>query len=285
MVANALIAGCGYIGCALAERLVAASHNVWGLRRSPAPLPAGAHAIAADLNRPESLAGLPAGLDFVFYLASPGGAEDARYRAAYVEGLRHLLRALERQKQRPARVFFASSTAVYAGDDAGWVDETSPATPTHFGGVRLLQAEELLRRGPFPGCAVRFGGIYGPGRERLIERVRSGRAVCREGPPRYGNRIHRADCAGSLQHLMGLERPAELYLGVDCEPAEECAVLRWLAAELGAPEPRRVRGAERPGPRPRTNKRCRNARLLASGYTFRYPSFREGYRALLAASG
>jgi hypothetical protein len=28
-------------------------------------------------------------------------------------------------------------------------------------------------------------------------------------------------------------------------------------------------------------KRCRNARLLGSGYTFRYPTFREGYSAIL----
>jgi hypothetical protein len=31
----------------------------------------------------------------------------------------------------------------------------------------------------------------------------------------------------------------------------------------------------------RANKRCRNDRLLASGYSFRYPTFREGYSALL----
>ena len=29
------------------------------------------------------------------------------------------------------------------------------------------------------------------------------------------------------------------------------------------------------------NKRCSNARLLATGFRFRYPSYREGYEALL----
>ena len=33
----------------------------------------------------------------------------------------------------------------------------------------------------------------------------------------------------------------------------------------------------------RGNKRCRNDRLLESGYVFQYPSFREGYRAVLEA--
>jgi len=31
------------------------------------------------------------------------------------------------------------------------------------------------------------------------------------------------------------------------------------------------------------NKRCRNARLVASGYPFHYPTFRHGYSAVAAA--
>jgi hypothetical protein len=31
----------------------------------------------------------------------------------------------------------------------------------------------------------------------------------------------------------------------------------------------------------RASKRCRNARLRASGFQFRYPSYRDGYAALL----
>jgi hypothetical protein len=58
-------------------------------------------------------------------------------------------------------------------------------------------------------------------------------------------------------------------------------VLQWLAGALGAPPPRAV-GAHDPALRPpRSNKRCRNDRLLATGYRFEYPTFREGYRALL----
>ena len=93
---------------------------------------------------------------------------------------------------------------------------------------------------------------------------------------------HRDDCAGVLRHLMGVPSPEELYLGVDCEPTDEAAVLRWLAGALGAPPPRSA--PETPGGRG-GNKRCRNQRLLASGYAFRYPSFRDGYTALLAEEG
>jgi hypothetical protein len=37
--------------------------------------------------------------------------------------------------------------------------------------------------------------------------------------------------------------------------------------------------------RRRASKRCDNAHLLASGYTFRYPSFREGYAQVIKEGG
>ena len=79
---------------------------------------------------------------------------------------------------------------------------------------------------------------------------------------------------------MNLENSDSIYLAVDNEPAEERAALLWLAGVMGSPEPRKVEkaGASK---RPRGNKRCRNARLAQSGYTICYPTFREGYSAVL----
>lgn len=274
-----LIAGCGYVGSALGVELSKGGHEVFGLRRRVEGLPEGLVPVAADLAAGAALDALPEGLDFVLYLAGPSGREDAFYRAAYVDGLRNLIAALEARRQRPKRVFFASSTGVYAQSRGEWVDEESPTEPTHFSGRRLLEGESLLLESEFAATVVRFAGIYGPRRTSLIERVRTGSASYRAGRAQYTNRIHRDDCAGALRHLMGLEAPARLYLAVDSEPAPEAEVLSWLAGALGAPPPRSSREA---GPRPRGNKRCRNARLLATGYELRYPSFREGYTALLA---
>ena len=41
----------------------------------------------------------------------------------------------------------------------------------------------------------------------------------------------------------------------------------------------------RPGAARASGKRCSNAKLRASGYRFRYPTFREGYAAVLAGAG
>lgn len=279
-MARILIAGCGYVGCALGERLVADSHEVFGLRRRPAAMPSGVQLIEADLAVAGSLRDLPSGIDKVVYAAGPGGRDDAYYRTAYVEGLGRLLEALEQQAQRPERVIFVSSTSVYAQSNGSWVDEGSETAPKAHNGRRLLEAEALLRDAPFRSVVLRFAGIYGPRRTRLLDRVRTGQATYQQGVTRYTNRIHRDDCAGALRHLLFLDDPEDLYLGVDCEPAEDVEVMRFLAGTLGAAEPRVAHGAdrERAGG---SNKRCRNQRLLDSGYTFEYPTFREGYAEVI----
>ncbi len=282
---HVLIAGCGYVGTALGVRLAAEGHVVWGLQRHPEVLPPNIRPLEADLTAPETLRGLPPGLHFVFFTAAPSGFDEGEYQAIYVDGLRHLLDALQAQRQQPRRVFFTSSTAVYAQTEGDWVDEESPTEPVHFSGIRMLEAERVLRHGSFPATVLRLGGVYGPGRERLIERVRQGNVVCAEGPPVYTNRIHRDDCAGALQHLMILPQPDQLYIGVDHKPAGESEVLRWLATELGLPPPRVVRSPDPVPRRPRGNKRCRNTKLVDSRYVFRYPTFREGYGEMLGGTG
>jgi hypothetical protein len=69
----------------------------------------------------------------------------------------------------------------------------------------------------------------------------------------------------------------------DEEPTDAGTILRWLAAELGVEPPRVAEvadGGRRYGRA--SNKRVRSARLLASGYRFRYPTYRDGYQALIA---
>jgi nucleoside-diphosphate-sugar epimerase len=279
-MAKVLIAGCGYVGTALGRLLVADGHEVFALRRRVDRLPAGLRAVEADLTDVDALRRLPESIDVVFYTASADARDDRSYRSAYVDGLRHLLAALDGRALR--RLLYVSSTGVYAQQGGEWVDEDAPAEPRHFSGARLIEGETLLAGSGHPATVVRLAGIYGPGRERLLERVRRGEAMIPAGAPVYSNRIHRDDCAGVLRHLMSLERAEPLYVAADHEPTEMAVVLGWIAERLGAPPPRT---APDPGPGVRhdriNNKRVKNARLLASGYRFRYPTFREGYAALI----
>ncbi|MDG4548850.1 MAG: SDR family oxidoreductase [Candidatus Contendobacter sp.] len=288
-MARILIAGCGDVGATLGRGLNAAGHEVWGLKRRPADLPPGIRPLAADLTDPTTLNTLPPDLDAVVYSAAAAGFNEAAYQAAYVTGIDNLLEALRQAGQQLRRLLFASSTSVYAQHQGEWVDEDSPAEADSFSGRCIRAGERLMWESPWPAVAVRFGGIYGPGRTRLIDSVRAGTAARPAGPPLYTNRIHRDDCARVLEHLLFLPRPAPLYLAVDDDPAPLGEVLSWLATRLGVPEPPlAVTPPLKPGAeagdsmlRMRASKRCRNARLRASGFQFRYPGYRDGYATLL----
>jgi len=268
-----LIAGCGDLGTDLGRRLAAAGHTVHGLRRST-PVPPPLRPLRADLTVPASLGQLPAA-DLVYYLATPAGYDDASYHAAYVQGLGNLLAHLPAQ---PRRLVLVSSTTVYGQLDGSWVDEDSPTEPRAFSGRRMLEAERLALGSGIDTVVVRFGGIYGPGRERMLRKVRAGEP-CPAEPPLYTNRIHRDDCVAALAHLARAEVAAGIYLAVDDAPCTQCELMDWLAERMGLPRPERI-GAP-PGGARGSNKRCRNDKLKATGFRLRYPSYREGYAALL----
>lgn len=279
-----LIAGCGYVGAALAGELVAAGDTVFALSRSGRGAPEGATVVRADVSRPSTLRDLPPGLDLVFYCVSAGASTEAAYRAAYVDGPRALLAALADAGARPRRVLYTSSSGVYRRGEGEWVDEQTPPEPDEPTARALLCGEQVVLSSGLPATVVRLAGIYGPGRTRTIEAVKSGAMALTGGAPEYTNRIHRDDCAGVLAHLARLPAAAPLYLGVDCEPVSRDDVVRFLGGELG------ITPSVRPappgsGPGQGSNRRCSNRRLLATGYVFRFPTFREGYRALLAKGG
>jgi nucleoside-diphosphate-sugar epimerase len=262
-----LIAGCGDVGNALAKRLLADDCEVWGVRRRIDALAPGVRPWRIDLTDAGSFDAPPATFDYLIYTASADRRDEAHYRSVYVDGLRTLLDALRAAASPLRRVFFTSSTAVYGQSGGEWVDEGSVTEPARFNGRVLLEAEALVRNAPETGINVRLSGIYGPGRTRLVRKVRDEEALATGA---WTNRIHVDDCAGALHHLMRLRYPESLYLGSDDEPATTADVVTWLSAQLDCPTPPEA-------PAERLNKRCRNDRLRDTGYRFAHPTFREGY--------
>lgn len=289
-----LLAGCGDLGTEAGLRFAAAGHRVVGWRRSPGKLPTAIEGAAVDLTSGE-LPPVPADTTAVVVAIAADSPTESAYRAAYVDGLARVLDAVAASGEPVRRVLFVSSTAVYGDADGGWVDETTTPTPGGFSGRIIREAEDLLytrlRGTGVTPVVLRLGGIYGPGRTRLIDQVRSGNATV-PAESRFTNRIHRDDAAAAIVHLCTMAaEPAPVYLGVDNEPAELGEVLRFLARELGLPEPgptEPASGAAGAGggePSRGGNKRVSNALLRGTGFEFEYPSFREGYRAILAGVG
>ncbi|RUR31180.1 SDR family oxidoreductase [Vreelandella nanhaiensis] len=286
MKLTVLIIGCGDIGITLGRELIAEGHRVVGVRRNIAALKnTGIEPLKLDLNELEEAgaSALPQA-DYVIYSVSADRFEESAYQSAYPDGLKNVLSVMEQHDKPPRRVFFVSSTSVYGQQEGEEVNEDSPIGPTSFSGKLMYEAEQTLLNHPLPGTVVRFSGIYGPGRDRLIHQVAEGRLAA-VTPVIYSNRIHRDDCTGILAHLIRCQEKgqpiADLYLGSDCEPVTLHNVMAWIAKQLKVESTDTMQSPLRR----RASKRCNNQRILETGYEFSYPSYREGYAQILKEGG
>lgn len=274
-----LVAGCGQLGLPLARRL-AGSHQVWGLARSAREPAAGIHFIQADLCQPESLTSLPHNIDTLIYCVTPGERSEETYRAIYVDGLRHLVTALGHNSSLQ-RLFYVSSTSVYGQSDHEWVDEDSPTNAKNFSGRIIREGERLAQLLCPKACIIRFSGIYGGNRSRLIDMVKSGRATLKTRQ-NFSNRIHEDDCIGFMAHLLNLAFSGKpllpCYLASDSQPTDQNDVLNMLADMLDATLDYGDAPLLREGV---GSKRCRNTRMLETGYELKYPTYVEGYAEML----
>ncbi|GLH51511.1 SDR family oxidoreductase [Pseudomonas lactis] len=279
-VPSVVIAGCGDVGSRLASQLLASEWEVHGLRRDISRLPDGVIGIAGDLFKKDCPDTWPiGGVDYLVYCAAATDHDEAGYRAAYVQGLLHVLEWLEDYGQTPKHLLFVSSSSVYGQQNGEWVDETSETQAKGYSGQVMLEAEQVALNSGIPATIVRLTGIYGPGREWLLTQVRQGYRVAVD-PPLYGNRIHADDAAGLLAFLLRhVEKGGSLdkvYIGVDDAPAPLAEVVAWLREYLGVTE-----WAEDVSVRRAGSKQCSNARIKALGWMPTYPTYREGYAAIL----
>lgn len=283
---SVLFVGCGDLGIRAGKNLLDKGWAVTGSRRNPSALPAGFVGIAADYT-------VAGGLDFLgesrpdYVVASfnPSDRGVEGYRRGFAQASRNLLAGLG--GHCPAGILMVSSTRVFAERGGGWVNEDSPLASDDPRALAIIEAEQLLRQSPHPVCVLRCAGIYGAHDGRLLNKVRRGEWGA-EQAPRYGNRIHREDCAGFLVYLLETMAAggavAPVYIGVDDLPAPQAEVERWLAARLALP-----RNPDWfPGPTAEAfqtgHKRCSNRLLRASGYQLLYPDYRSGYEAVLAVA-
>ncbi len=278
-MAKLLIAGAGYLGQALADRALAAGkHDVSVLRRRAVEWP-GVNSIQADLLQPETLKVLRDVEDIV-YCASADASDEESYRRIYQDGLQNLVHVVQAQGGY-RRLVYISSTSVYAEANGAVVDESdqnlAQKGPSRF----MVSGEKILMQGKGDYSILRMGGIYGPGRTYFLRRVKEGaeRIYAKGGV--YSNRIHRDDCVGMILHVLAGEAARQVYNGVDCEAADRNEVIRWMAGQMGIDPSTLQSTDDLKRIAARGNKRISNQKILAAGYRFLYPTYREGYQALL----
>jgi nucleoside-diphosphate-sugar epimerase len=188
---------------------------------------------------------------------------------------------------------YLSSTVVYGDRGGGWVDEDTPPAPTQDRGHHRLAAEAAWS-GFADQCAVdifRLAGIYGPDRS-VFDDLRAGRARRIIKPGHVFGRIHRDDIVRALLAAIGQNSPpmVRIFNLTDHDPAEPAAVIEEAAGLLGVRPPPAMdfeMAAATMSPMARSfwadNRKVASRKTQAAlDLTWRYPSFREGLRAILA---
>lgn len=189
---------------------------------------------------------------------------------------------------------YLSTTGVYGDHGGGWVDEDTPPKPGQPRSIERLATERawqaMARDAGVPLTIFRLPGIYGPGRSP-IDQVKAGTARRIDKPGQVFSRIHVADIAGAALKAMTAPHRGDIYNVVDDLPVSTGEVVAFACELLGRPVPPSIPWDEiapTMSPMARSfyaeSRRVRNERMKRDlGVVLRYPTYREGLRAIAAA--
>lgn len=187
---------------------------------------------------------------------------------------------------------YLSTTGVYGDHQGRWIDEDTPPGPLGARGQRRVRAEaawlDFAARHDVAVNLFRLAGIYGPGRNQLASvKNQTARRVIKPG--QVFSRIHVDDIAAVLLAALSRAPAGRAYSVCDDAPAPPQDVVAFAADLLGVAPPPEVAFedadlSEMGRSFYAENKRLKNTRLKDElGVTLKYPTYREGLRALFRA--
>ncbi len=202
----------GFLGGAVARKLLARGHTVRGFSRGryPALEALGAEYRSGDLGDPAAVVEAARGCDAVIHVAAKPGiwGPEREYRLANVTGTENVIAAC--LKTGISRLVYTSSASVvFHGGDLEGADESSPYPEHHLTAYTRTKAQAerlaLAANGPrLATLSLRPHLIWGPGDNhlipRMIARARAGRL---RAVGRRANRIDSIyiDNAADAHHL------------------------------------------------------------------------------------
>jgi len=231
--------------------------------RAPLLAAAGIDPIVAPALATEQLQELSRGAD-VLVSFPPDGASDQRLAPGCAEA---------------RAIVYLSSTGVY-GARFGRVDDTTPVDDTSPHERSRLDAEQAWRA---QGATVlRAPGLYGTG-IGLHKRLAAGKFRLTGDGKNPISRIHLDDLASFVLAALAPAHRGETFVIGDRAPGPQREVVAWLCEAMGLPMPGSVDPAE-------VHHTLRGGRevdpsraIERLGVTLRYPTYREGFAAALAA--
>jgi nucleoside-diphosphate-sugar epimerase len=190
-------------------------------------------------------------------------------------------------------VVYLSTVGVYGDRGGDWVDEEAAAAPASDRSRWRLAAEQAWQhfggRHGIPIAVLRLAGIYGPGQNALVQVARgTARRVAKPG--QVFNRIHVSDIAQAIDAAFA-RRANGVFNIADDEPGPAADPILFAADLLGREPPPEIafeQAASSMSPMGlsfwKECRRVRNDKLKRElGVALRYPTYREGLRALFAA--
>jgi nucleoside-diphosphate-sugar epimerase len=190
-------------------------------------------------------------------------------------------------------IVYLSTIGVYGDRSGAWVDEQTLPAAAQARSHERLSAEQAWsklgeRRGT-PVVILRLAGIYGPGQNALVQIARgTARRIVKPG--QVFNRIHVADIAQAVDAAFA-GTASGIFNVADDEPTPPGDPIVFAAQLLGVDPPPEIPFEQvAPSMSPlalsfwQECRRVRNDKLKRElGVTLRYPTYREGLRALFEA--
>jgi len=308
---NVLVLGAGgYTGSRLVEELLRRGHRVRGLVRQVEqgiPLEQlGMDLRVGDVLDLPSLHNLGDGMQVIFNVIGYCRLEPSESKRLLLEGAQNIFRTADRTSL--TKYIWTSNVSVYGSPKpSDRLSDDSPLKPSYSLGRQTVDGEKFANES-VPAIAVRVASVYGPGRDSIAA-LQEGRIRLLNDGENWQSRIHRDDLVQTLIAAMERGTVGKTYLAVDDLPIIQRDLFKEIAAAVGAPMPLslEVNAARAFGVVGRAmnalagerqyqlsenviglltgNYLCVNDRIKNElGVELQYPTFREGYRAILAGS-
>ena len=282
------ILGCGYLGTALAEQYVSKGWNVSALTRNADTAQnlrslGVSQVVEAQLQDDRWHGQLDPNQEFVVNCVGASSPDNQGYISSYIEGQDSVMKWLE---QGSVDSFvFTSSISVYPQTEKRFVDETASCAGVSEKGGLLLAAEQKC----FPPVSsvkrsfiLRLGGLYGPGRHLLIDKVKTGQEL-QGNADRILNLIHRDDAVRAILDCLEADESniGRIYNVSDGDHATRGQIVSWLAEKFQVTEPSFKEDDEEGTP----NRKVSNNRILDElSWSPQFTNFQVGYDSILSST-
>ncbi len=291
---TALILGCGYVGSAFAKQALQQGYSVKAITRREESVVAlreeGIEAEAFQVHEDDWHEFADTDVDLFLNCVGSTGNGIEGYRLSYVEGNRSVSRWANKREIRQAAIY-TSSVGVYPDADGTWLEE-GDAMASHDRSKMLLQAEKTFLQGlaSFNAVVLRLGGIYGPGRHRLLDSLLREPVEDGSDSDYFLNLIRLEDICSAIWSIERLDslKPGKIFNVVDDCPSRKSEMSQWLKnldtfdriereAFLAKKSHRSLDTGRKPPNRRISNKALRNE----TSWQPLYPSYREGFKEFL----